>query len=183
MITKKVNRSKLLFRWKGLLLLLITTMVTITCYSQKTHLSEFDNLVTKTWKASGNWQDGSKFEQEVCMYYSLDSAIIIVNSKGFIDEEQTIFGLRNHGIRMYDKKADEIKFWEFDIFGGLTEGSVFAEGKNIVYQYSYGDTFLTEMWEYVDDSTYNFKIGVYEDEIWMKIYLATQFIEIEVNKN
>ena len=168
---------------KVLWLLLIISIVSPSGFSQETELSIFDNLVDKTWKASGNWESGAKFEQEISMDYSLDGKIVIVNTKGFIDPNQTVMGLRNHGIRMYDRNSGKIKFWEFDIFGGVTEGIVFAREKNIFYQYLYADTMLTEMWEYVNDSSYNLQIGVYQNETWAKIFLNTQLNTPPVEKH
>jgi len=161
---------------KTIILILLMPILT---FGQNSELSIFDNLVTKTWQAEGNWGDGSKFTQKIKIDYSLDSTLIIVKTIGFINKEQTKLGLRNHGIRQFDKVSKSIKFWEFDTFGGLTEGIVFTEGKNIIYQYEYGDSYITDMWEYVDDSTYNFKIGNYDNGIWKQIYLSTKFIEIE----
>ena len=160
----------------AIVLILLLPLVTL---GQKSELSIFDALVAKTWKAEGNWGDGSKFIQEITMNYSLDSTIVIVNSIGFTDKEQTTLGARNHGVRQFDKESKSIKFWEFDVFGGLTEGVVFTEGKNILYQYEYGDSHVTEMWEYVDASTYHFKVGNYEDGIWKQTYLSTQFREVK----
>ncbi|AXT19918.1 hypothetical protein D7030_02005 [Flavobacteriaceae bacterium AU392] len=158
---------------------LLVLMIPMFVIGQDSKLSMFDNFIGKTWKADGNWGDGSKFKQEITFKYALDHRIIITNAKGFINKEQTELGLRNHGVRRYDKTSNNIKFWEFDVFGGLTEGIVFAEGRNIVYQYSYGDSFVTDMWEYVDDSTYNFKIGNYKNGVWKQVYLSTQFKAIE----
>ena len=158
---------------------ILILLISITTYSQTSKLSIFDNIVSKTWKAKGNWGDGSKFEQEIKFKYSLDSTVVITNAIGFVDKEQTKLGLRNHGIRQFDKQSENIKFWEFDVFGGLTKGVVFSEGKNIIYQYEYGGTMVTDIWEYVDDSTYNFKVGSYEDGTWKQIYLDTKFVQIE----
>lgn len=159
--------------------LLLILLIPIMAFGQNSRLSIFDNLVAKTWKAEGNWGDGSKFKQEIKINYSLDSTIIIAHSIGFIDKEQTKLGLRNHGIRQFDKKSNSIKFWEFDVWGGLTEGIVISEGKNIIYQYNYGGSSVTDMWEYVNDSTYNFKVGDYKDGVWKQLYLSTQFKAIE----
>ena len=109
------------------------------------------------------------------MIILLDSTIVIAKSIGFINKEQTKLGLRNHGIRQYDKITKSIKFWEFDVFGELTKGSVFSEGKNIVYQYTYGTSTVTDMWEYVNDSTYNLIVGTYENGEWKQVYLSTKF--------
>ncbi len=156
------------------LLMLVTSMT----FAQNPPLSMFDNLTGKSWKAEGNWGNGTAFYQEVELTYSLDSTLIITNSIGFIDKEQKVTGHRNHGVRIFDQATDTIKFWEFDIFGGITEGVVYQVDKNIVYQYPYGGMFLTEMWEYVDDSTYNFKVGVYTKGTWQILMLKTQFKEV-----
>ncbi|WP_353777403.1 hypothetical protein [Winogradskyella sp. 3972H.M.0a.05] len=145
--------------------------------AQDSQLSVFDNLVDKTWYAEGKWGDGSAFKQEVTFEYDLGKAIVTAKSKGFVDAEQTKIGDRNLGIRKFDKSSNTIKFWEFDVFGGVTEGTVMQEGKNIVYQYKYGTSIVTDMWEYVDDSTYNFKVGSYKDGKWEQVYLSTKFIQ------
>ncbi|SEL15205.1 hypothetical protein SAMN04487910_1873 [Aquimarina amphilecti] len=142
----------------------------------------FENLINKEWKAEGKWGDGTIFKQETIFKFDLDNTIIIAKSKGFIDKKQTKYGSRNHGIRKFDAKTKTIKFWEFDIFGNLTEGTVIINGKNILYQYQYGDSMVTDMWEYVDDNTYNFKIGNYVDGIWKQIYLETQFRAEKIKK-
>lgn len=160
-------------------LYLLCFFISITSCAQESPLSIFDNLIGKTWKAEGSWGDGSKFSQETEFNYSLDRTIVVVKSTGFIDKEQTELGSRNHGIRQYDKETQSIKFWEFDIFGGLTKGKVFTVGKNIFYQYTYGTSIVTDMWEYVDESTYNFKVGDYENGEWKQVYLSTQFREIK----
>ncbi|AXT60882.1 hypothetical protein D1816_11170 [Aquimarina sp. AD10] len=153
--------------------------VSIKVFSQDSKLSMFGNLVEKTWRAEGNWGDGSKFVQEIKFEYSLDSTLVITNAIGFVDKEQTKLGKRNHGIRQFDKESNSIKFWEFDVFGGLTEGVVFSKDKNIIYQYEYGGSNVTDMWEYVNDSTYNFKVGNHKDGVWKQLYLSTQFIEVK----
>ncbi|MEM6720550.1 MAG: hypothetical protein AAF611_14580 [Bacteroidota bacterium] len=159
-------------------LLLLATFFSLTLsFAQNSKLAIFDNLVSKTWKAEGKWGDGSKFVQEITFTYSLNKTIVLAESIGFVDKAQTKLGPRNHGVRQFDTKTNTIKFWEFDIFGGLTEGTVVAEGKNIIYQYKYGNAVVTDMWEYVDDSTYNFKVGNYENGEWKQVYLSTQFVE------
>ncbi|RKE98031.1 hypothetical protein [Ichthyenterobacterium magnum] len=142
----------------------------------KNNLSAFDTLINKTWVAEGKWGNNSNFKQEVTFKYGLDKKIIIVTSKGFTNIEQTKYGLRNHGIRKFDSKTNKIKFWEFDVFGGLTEGTVSFKGKNIIYTYNYQGTEVTDMWEYVNNSLYNFKVGVYKDDSWKNVFLSTQFI-------
>lgn len=148
--------------------------------AQESNLYAFKNLINKEWKAEGKWGNGSIFKQQTIFKYDLDSTLVIARSKGFTNQEQTEYGWRNHGIRKFDKTSNTIKFWEFDIFGGLTEGTVIIDGKNILYQYQYGDSLVTDMWEYVDDNTYNFKVGSYKNNTWKQIYLETQFKAISL---
>jgi len=164
---------------KKCVILLVLHCFTAPVLGQKSPLELFDPLVTKTWEAEGKWGDGSDFKQKIKFAYELDSTLVIVRSIGFIDQEQTRLGPRNYGIRQFDKKSEQIKFWEFDVFGGLTEGIVFSEGKHIFYTYAYQGAQITEMWEYVDDGTYNFKVGEYNDGVWKQTYLNTQFKEVE----
>ncbi len=157
-------------------IIVVLFLIPIVSFCQNSELSIFENLVGKKWIAEGSWGDGSQFKQEVIYEYSLDGAIVITNSIGFIDKEQKTLGPRNHGVRMYDEESDTIKFWEFDVFGGLTIGIVFTIGKDIYYQYPYGNSFITEVWEYIDETSYNFKVGNYEDGEWKQLYLSTQFL-------
>ncbi len=147
----------------------------IQSQAQQSKLVLFDNLIGKTWKAEGNWGDGSKFKQEIKFQYSLDSTLVITNALGYTNKEQTTYGPRNHGVRSFDAESNTIKFWEFDIFGGVTEGTVKNVGKDIVYIYAYGESTVTDYWQYVDAYTYNFTIGDFENGLWKQKYLTTQF--------
>ncbi|MEM6701036.1 MAG: hypothetical protein AAF599_21720, partial [Bacteroidota bacterium] len=127
------------------------------------------------WQAEDTWEDGSKFKQEITFEKGLENNIIITKSKGFTNKEQSEYGWRNHGIRQYDAASKSIKFWEFDVFGEVTEGKVWTEDKSIYYQYQYGESVVTDAWEYVDDWTYDFKVGAYVKGTWQQTYLSTQF--------
>ncbi|WP_108802080.1 hypothetical protein [Aquimarina sp. Aq107] len=155
----------------------------ISAQESKPDLSIFENLINKEWKANGTWGDGTMFKQETIFKFELNQTIVIAKSKGFTDKKQTKYGLRNHGIRKFDQETNTIKFWEFDIFGGVTEGTVIPDGKNILYQYHYGNSLVTDMWEYVDNNTYNFKVGNYLNGKWEQIYLETQFKAERSNSN
>ncbi|MCC1483272.1 hypothetical protein [Winogradskyella immobilis] len=158
---------------KRLVILLI--MFPIVCFSQTRELSIFDDLIGKTWFAEGKWGDGSLFKQEVSYSYDLEKTLVVTEAKGFINKEQTKFGNRNHGIRQYNSVNKEIVFWEFDVFGGVTKGTVTAGGKNIMYTYNYGDSVVTDLWEYIDNETYRFVVGSYKNNKWEQIYLDTVF--------
>nr|WP_298789367.1 VOC family protein [uncultured Allomuricauda sp.] len=139
-------------------------------------LSVFENLIGKTWFAEGDWGNGTKFKQEITFQYDLEGALVISKSKGFTNQKQTTYGDRNHGIRKFDKESNTIRFWEFDIFGGTTEGTVKTKGKDIIYTYSYGGSTVTDYWEYIDENSYNFTIGSFENGEWKQVFLKTQFV-------
>lgn len=154
-------------------------LFSVLTFGQNNNLSMFNNLIGKTWKAEGKWNNGDKFLQEIQINSSLNGSIIMTESIGFIDKDLTKLGLRNYGIRQFDKASNTVKFWEFDVFGGLTQGIVITARKNIIYHYNYGNLKVTDMWEFVDNSTYNFKVGEYKNGQWIKIFLETQFKEIK----
>ncbi|MCK8522317.1 hypothetical protein M0D21_12095 [Aquimarina sp. D1M17] len=155
------------------ILLLLTANIS---WAQTSNLSIFEPLTGKVWKADGNWGDGSKFKQEIEFKFDLNNTIVIASSKGYTNKEQTTYGPRNHGVRNYNNDKKIIEFWEFDIFGGVTTGTVINEGKNIVYTYTYGTSTVTDMWEFVDENTYVFKVGNYENGTWKQVYLETKFV-------
>ncbi len=154
-------------------------MSTTPLFSQKNPLSIFDPLVGRTWVAEGQWGDGSLFKQEVQFEYDLNQTMVRVQADGFVDKDKTKWGKRNHGIRQWDAQSSSIQFWEFDVFGGVTSGKVFAVGDSLYYQYEYetdtGKAVLTDAWEKITAQRYRFKVGVYENEKWQEVYLETEF--------
>ncbi|WP_139001802.1 hypothetical protein [Hyunsoonleella aestuarii] len=161
------------------LLLLLFSLSSLISKGQENHLKKFEALVGKVWYAEGNWANGSKFKQEITFQFSLDSTIVLVNSNGYTDINQTKYGLRNHGIRQYDKTSKKIKFWEFDIFGELTTGSVEILKDDIFYTYKYGNAIVTDAWIKIDDKTYKFIVGSRSDGKWTQKYLETKFRDSE----
>ena len=158
--------------------LLFLSLVTFSTNAQTPLLNAFEPLIGHTWSAQGKWGDGSVFEQETTFTAELEGTIVVAKSKGFVDQDQTQYGDRNHGIRKYDEANKQIIFYEFDTFGGLTEGIVLVDGKNLYYQYKYGDAFITDGWEYQDENTYKYTVGVYEAGEWKATYLSTVFKKI-----
>ena len=156
--------------------LLLFLLIPILSIAQPISSSPLKNLVNKTWKANGNWGDGSTFKQEISFNYDLNEKIIITKTKGFIDETQEKYGNRNHGIRIYDTATSTYKFWEFDIFGGVTTGDITYRDNDIYYTYQYGESVITDLWEYVNESTYKYKVGILVDDEWQKVFLETTFV-------
>ncbi|MBT8185450.1 MAG: hypothetical protein KJN76_11470 [Eudoraea sp.] len=159
---------------------LIVVLFTVLCYPQEAPMAVFDPLVNHTWKAEGQWGDGSAFKQQVSFEYALNKRIVIARTDGYTNEERTSFGRRNHGIRQYDSITGKIKFWEFDVFGGLSAGEVTQNGPNISYTYDYGNKTVTDLWERVNDSTYNFTVGYFNNGSWEQRFLETVFVRSTV---
>ena len=166
----------------SLVLLFLLGVDFIDLSAQQNPLSAFQPLIGKTWKAEGNWGNGTQFKQEVTFSFDLNKSVVVAKSKGFINQEQSQYGDRNLGIRQYDPASKEIKFWEYDVFGGLTEGTVELKDQSFYYHYEYGGTNLTDAWEFINDSTFHFKVGLKEGESWKTVYLETQFIWLRPNK-
>lgn len=141
-------------------------------------LQVFESLIGYTWKAEGSWGDGSQFVQEQVYEWGLNQKLVKVRTYGNTRQDGFAFGLRNEGLRAWDASSGELRFWEFDVFGGITKGTVLVESKNIYYQYVYGSDAnqmtLTDAWLYQNDSTYTFKVGVFEEGQWKQVYLETQ---------
>ncbi|RNC87969.1 MAG: hypothetical protein ED556_01920 [Winogradskyella sp.] len=154
---------------------LLVYFLSALAFAQNNELEAFDHLVDKTWEANGSWSSGNKFKQEVTYSYDLDKSIVIAKSKGFTNESQTEYGDRNHGIRKYNAKEKKIEFWEFDVFGGLTSGTVEVKDRDLYYQYKYGESIVTDCWEYIDDATYKYTVGSYNGNKWEAVYLQTTF--------
>ena len=144
--------------------------------AQETPLVTFKSFEKYVWKAEGIWENGSKFKQEISFELTLNNKIVIIETKGYTNKEQTEFGLRNHGIRYFEEETNKIKFLEFDIYGSVTEGILEIDKNNLLYWYNYGDTLLTEMWVHKNERTYDFIIGIYENGVWKQKFLETEFI-------
>lgn len=160
-----------------ILLLAFVTLNTATIQDGKAPLQAFENLVGGTWEGKGAWEGGTPFNQHITFEWGLAGKMIRVKTYGNIRREGNEFGLRNEGVRMWSAETDTVKFWEFDIFGGVTEGIVDTDGDNIYYHYQYdagdGPVGLTDAWMYQDENTYHYIVGVYQDEKWKQIYLST----------
>ena len=176
---KLIKFKNKLKRFRSSCQMVLVQCLALICFgqinAQEHPLSVFEPLMGKTWKAEGTWGDGTKFKQEITFKYSLDSTLVITESKGYTNQEQTAYGHRNHGIRKFDGAGNALEFWEFDVFGGITTGKVMPKGKDLYYQYQYGDATVTDFWGFEDKNTYNFIVGNFGNGQWKQKYLETQF--------
>ena len=135
------------------------------------------NLIGGIWELDANWADGTPHQLKISYEAALNGTILKTKTYGNVDSQDKGFDLRNEGIRYLDKENNTIGFLEFDVFGTLTKGKVDYKGKNIYYTYEYNDgkkkSIITDGWEYVNDHTYNYSIGVYDfkAEKWLQVFL------------
>lgn len=147
-------------------------LLLLCAYSQNDPLSIYEHQIGKTWVIEAKWGDGSLFKQEITMEYGLNGTIVVAKTKGFTNQERTDFGERNHGIRKFNVETGKIEFWEFDTFGGVTQGEVLAKGKDVWYVYEYMGTTLADIWQYRDERTYEYRVVNYKDETVGETYLT-----------
>ena len=152
------------------------TTPSITANTAEALQRAFAPLVDRSWRAEGQWENGPVFKQETRFSVALQGGAIIAQSDGFIDQEQTQWGQRNHGIRYFDTNSKKLLFVEYDVFGGATKGEIEIKGDDIFYHYDYDGTPLTDAWEKMDQDTYNFTVGTRVDDAWNAVFLRTQFV-------
>lgn len=158
-----------------LFLILIPLFFSSIIKSQNT-LQIFDDFIGKKWVANGTWKDGSTFKQELTFTKDLNGRIIKVQTNGFINSENTAWGKRNFGVRYWDEKSQKILFIEFDVFGGVTTGTAFSNAHgDLLYQYPYHGMLLTERFKKIDDNSYQYIIGTYEDSTFTEQFLSTEY--------
>lgn len=160
---------------KKLLLTPLFIVSLLVAAQEPAPLSVYADQVGSTWVIDAQWGNGSPFKQEITLSYGLNNAVVIAKTRGFIDQEQTTLGDRNHGIRKFNSETNQIEFWEFDAFGGLTQGTVTVKGKDLYYVYEYQGTWLADIWEYKDEDTYVYKVAQYVDGTVGDVYLTGEY--------
>ena len=138
----------------------------------------FTSLIGSKWRMEGKWDNGKSFKQEKEFSLGLEGKIVRVKTYGTINPQTGDFGLRNEGVRTYNAQTKQFEFYEFDVFGGVTSGTVEFEDGNIIYHYTYNGEDLTDFWEKVDEDTYKYKVGILEDGKWTKVYHTSEFVRV-----
>jgi hypothetical protein len=141
----------------------------------------YNNLVQGKWETKGKWAGGAEFHQVVDVEYELTKNIFTVRTYDYIDSKLFDNSQRNYGIRAWDKKEGKMKFWEFDVFGGIIQGEVFNKGRDIYHAYEYTSSngskmHLADIWIYVDANTYTFKVCEYKNGQPGKEFMASTYI-------
>jgi hypothetical protein len=140
----------------------------------------YSMLVGGTWETKGQWQNGGEFHQEIVVETELTQNIFIVKTHDYIDSKQFEHARRNYGIRAWDEKEQKMKFWEFDVFGGITTGEVIIRGNDIYHVYQYRDRqgqlrTLADIWIYIDENSYTYKVCEFPDGKPGNVYLTSTF--------
>ncbi|WP_299228200.1 hypothetical protein [uncultured Psychroserpens sp.] len=162
-----------------LLLFLIITQIAIAQNDHETFTAH-ENLIGGIWKLDAKWGDGTPHKLNISYESSLDGLILKTTTHGNVKTDGYEFGLRNEGIRYFNKETKTIEFYEFDVFGGLTKGSITYNSKDIYYTYNYEvggqKTEITDGWEYINENTYKYSIGIYdfESNTWKQKFLNAE---------
>ena len=152
-----------------LTLLLILTGCSVS--AQDHPLSAFENLMGKTWVVEGTWGNGTKYKKETVFEFAFSKTLVVEKSDGFTDSLQTQFGPRNYGVRQFNPSDSSIRFYEYDVFGGLTQGEVIVEDQDIRYKYEYGGYTLMDIWMYESEDRYRYVVTEFKDGAISEQYL------------
>ena len=121
------------------ILTILAFLVFSVAFAQKDSLSReasyalFAGLVA-TWETKGNWKNGSPYHQQMVVDKELTANIFKAKTQDFVDSRQFDDSRRNFGVRAWDKQEMKMKFWEFDVFGGITKArSSLKERTSILY--------------------------------------------------
>ncbi|MEP1096102.1 MAG: hypothetical protein ABJG78_13390 [Cyclobacteriaceae bacterium] len=136
----------------------------------QSELSAFENLVGSKWEVVGKWSNGEDFRQEYLFEWSLDKKLIKVQTFGTTNMLTGEYGLRNEGIRFWKENEEVIKFYEFDIFGGITEGVCTIDSNSIIYDYVYEGLTFRDSWIFKDLNTYQYVVENLENGERKELY-------------
>ena len=135
-------------------------------------------LVGGTWIYEGIWPNGEAFKQEIKYRWGLNKQMLKVQTYGVIDNETKAYGLRNEGIRVWDKVLEKMKFYEFDVFGGITEGYCIFEETQFHYEYNYMMVGKLEVfrdtWKIINKDTYQFTVSMRVGDEW-RVYTTNEY--------
>ncbi|WP_462248784.1 hypothetical protein [Ekhidna sp.] len=140
-----------------IILLLAFQFASSFVVAQSAKLVAFSNLAESTWVSDGKQLGGHDGKTVKEFTLGLDGEIIKV--KTFTTDPKTLeFGLRNEGIRIFNKETSQVEFYEFDKLGGVSKGKVIFDEKDIHYQYKYGDLILRDSWIYLSTDEYDYSV-------------------------
>lgn len=161
------------------ILLLVMSTFCVGQQNPSSPLQGLENLIGGKWVSRGKWANGSEYHQEIRHEWALSKKLITVKTYDFIDSKQFDESMRNYGVRAWDEQKMQLVFHEFNVFGGIVSGTITTNGKDIFYSYEYiingKPEIVTDAWIYKDDNTYDFKIGIYKNGNWEKVFMSSVF--------
>lgn len=171
---------------KSFLSLAISLILLITIHAQdfksdkESVYKSYSYLVGGTWVAKGTWSSGTEYHQAVTVEFGLNNTLILVKTFDFIDSQKFENSQRNFGIRVYDPGSASVVFTEYDVFGGITKGSVKVSDDSIYLIYDYtnkkGEVLrLIDIWKRVDENTYEMSVCNFTNNEIGKPYLTTLY--------
>lgn len=138
-------------------------------------MDALSEMIGGKWVIQTKWENGGEFHQEQIFEWGLNETIIKVTTFGTVNQKTGEFGLRNEGIRAWDGQEKVMKFWEFDVFGGITTGTCGVDSNAFYYEYEYApdgnpQTFR-DVWTKIDLDTYKYQVGTFADGAFSKVFL------------
>lgn len=138
----------------------------------------FAHLEGGEWWGEGEWAGGGRFEQVHRYERSLDGRLVRLLTL-MPDSAGSGLVLRAEGVRAWDEEAGAMRFWEFDRYGGITEGRVGLHGEALYYEYPYtvgGATqTLRDEWRPTVGGGYEYRVGAWGDGAWEQTFLVATF--------
>lgn len=133
------------------------------------------DLGDHTWVIQGQWKNGAPFLQELSYAWSMDSTILSVRTLDAYTGPAPGLTLRSEGVRAMDNERGIVRFWEFDHLGGITEGTIDLVDGALHFNYDYrledGVSRLTDAWIPLGPGSYAYKVGVYRNGEWSRVFL------------
>ncbi len=151
-------------------------LATISVFAQENSINAFETLADAKWVSEGIQLGGFEGRTVYEMKWDLNKKIVRVNSFS-TDPKTKEFGFRAVGVRVYNKENGRLEFYEFDKFGGITQGTILIDGQNLHFEYEYNGAFLRDSWIYVNGDKFKFIVGTWEDGKWSQKFHETTFVK------
>lgn len=139
--------------------------------NKKAAYDAFSNLVGGEWQVNAATTDGKPFKQQLTVEWGAGKSFFKSSANGIVNKDTKETGLRNEGVRAWDETSGSFRFWEFDVFGGITEGTIVIEGDDIFFIYEYGGKIVTDAFMKKNKNTYEYIVGVRSSGVWTEVYI------------
>ena len=152
------------------IIFLSAVFISLTLTAQEDNpLNKLAFLAESDWAETGTWlRSGKEFNQKMKGEWGLNKKIIKLKIDGVVNMETGERGLRNEGIFAYDSFNQQLKYYVFDVYGGLAESDVvFEEDKiHIKYQVPLQGklTDFRDTWTRIDEDSFDYEIFMINEE-------------------